>query len=260
MRIFPLATPYTFAVTWRQYIVWRKLIWSALATNIANPLLMLFAFGFGFGRLIDRLDGVSYMAFVVPGMIAYSAVFSASFETTIGSFSRYHMQKNWDATLSTPVTLSELLFGEVLWAALKAMISAVAVLIVGALWGGIPSLIGALFALPVLFVASIGFACYGLVATSFAKGYDFFSYFFTFWITPMFVFSGVFFPLEQLPVYVRAISWMLPMTHLVEIVRSLSIGQPITLAAFAMHMGYMLILSAAAFWLAFRNMRRRMFD
>ena len=260
MPIIRLATPYTLAVTLRQYVVWRKLIWSAMATNVANPILMLFAFGFGMGRLIDTIDGVSYMAFVVPGMIAYSAMFSASFETTIGSFSRYYMQRNWDATLSTPVNLSELLFGEVLWAAIKAMISAVAVLAIGTLWGGVPSFTGALIALPIVFVASIGFACCGLVATSFARGYEFFSYFFSFWVTPMFVFSGVFFEIDRFPVYVQTVAWVLPMTHLIEIIRPLTIGDTVSVGAFALHMGYLLVLTVAAFALAYRNMRRRMFD
>ena len=183
-----------------------------------------------------------------------------AFETTIGSFSRYYIQRNWDATLSTPVTLSELLFGEILWAALKAMISAVAVLIVGAAWGGIPSIMGALFALPIVFVASIGFACCGLVATSYAKGYEFFSYFFTFWITPMFVFSGVFFEVTRFPEYVQVIAWILPMTHLIEIIRPMSVGAPVDLGWVAVHMGYILALSVAAFFLAYTKMRRRMFD
>ena len=260
MQTFPLATRYSIAVTRRQYIVWRKLIWSALATNVANPVLMLFAFGFGLGALVDSIDGVSYMAFVVPGMIAYSAMFAASFETTIGSFSRYYMQRNWDATLSTPVTLSELLFGEVLWAALKAMVSAVAVLIIGALWGGIPSLEGALFALPIVFVASLGFACYGLVATSFARGYEFFSYFFSFWITPMFVFSGVFFEIDRFPDFVRVIAWILPMTHLIEIIRPMTIGTSLDAGMVALHLSYLFVLSVGAFALAYRNMRKRMFD
>ena len=135
-----LAAPITstLAVTWRQYVVWRKLLRSSIATNVLNPILFLFAFGFGLGRFIDTMQGVSYMAFVVPGMIGYAAMFAASFETTIGAFSRYYLQRNWDAVLSTPVTLRELLFGEVLWATLKAMISAICVMVVGWLWAASP--------------------------------------------------------------------------------------------------------------------------
>ena len=260
MAFVPLATPYTLAVTLRQYVVWKKLIWSSLATNIANPILFLFAFGFGLGRFIDSIGGVSYLVFVVPGMVAYSAMFSASFETTIGSFSRYYMHRNWDATLATPVTLSELLLGEVLWAAVKAMLAAISVLTVGWLWGGVPVLAGALIALPIVFVASVGFACYGLVATSLARGYEFFSYFFTFWVTPMFVFSGVFFEIDRFPAPVQAIAWALPMTHLIAIIRPLSAGLPLDLGWAAIHLGYTILLTVAAFIIAYRRMRKRMFD
>ena len=256
----PLATGYSIAVTWRQYLVWRKLIWSSLATNVANPLLMLFAFGFGLGRFIETINGIDYLAFVVPGMVAYSTMFAASFETTIGSFTRYYMQRNWNAVLATPVTLSELLFGEVLWAALKGMLSALCVFIVGWMWGGIPSIGGALIALPLVFVASVGFACYGLVATSLAKGYEFFSYFFSFWVTPMFVFSGVFFEIDRFPVFVQWISWALPLTHLVAVIRPLTAGTPLDPGMAAIHIGYTLILTVAAFVIAYRKTRQRMFD
>ena len=260
MALVPIATLYSLAVTRRQYIVWKKLIWSSLVVNVLNPILFLFAFGFGLGRFIDTIGGVSYLVFVVPGMVAYSAMFSASFETSIGSFSRYYMQRTWDATLATPVTLSELLFGEVLWAALKAMLSAVAVLLIGWLWGGIPALGGALIALPIVFLASLGFACYGLVATSLARDYEFFSYFFTFWITPMFIFSGVFFEIDRFPVPVQAVAWALPMTHLIAVIRPLTTGLPLDLGWAAVHIGYTVLLTVAAFIIAYRRMRKRMFD
>ena len=109
-------TRHSFAVTRRQYLVWRKVIWASLSTNVANPILFLFAFGFGLGAVVDRMAGLSYLAFIVPGMMAYSAMFAASFETTVGSFSRLDFQKTWDATLATPVTLLELVLGEALWA------------------------------------------------------------------------------------------------------------------------------------------------
>ncbi|MFP3921617.1 MAG: ABC transporter permease, partial [Dichotomicrobium sp.] len=181
------------AVTQRQFIVWRKLIASALAANVANPLLFLFGFGLGLGQFVERMGDVPYLAFVVPGMTAYAAMFAASFETTIGAYTRYQQQGNWDAIMATPVTLAELLLGEVLWAALKALLSAVCVILVGWAWGGVLSVPGALIALPLVFAASLGFACFGLVATTHAHGYEYFSYFFSFWITPMFVFCGVFF-------------------------------------------------------------------
>jgi lipooligosaccharide transport system permease protein len=251
---------FAMAIVWRHFLVWRSLIWSSLASNVLNPILFLFAFGFGLGAFIDTMAGVDYLAFIVPGMVAYAAMFAASFETTIGAFSRFWMQRTWDAMLSTPVTLLELLSGEIIWAALKAMFSAVSVLAVGAVWGGLPSLTGALLALPVVFLASVGFACYGLVATSRAHGYEFFSYFFTFWITPMFIFSGVFFDISRFPDAVQWFAWVLPMTHLVALIRPLMTGTDLSVLNACIHLGYTLALTALAFWLTYRTLRQRMFD
>jgi len=248
------------AVTQRQFIVWRKLIWSALATNVANPLLFLFAFGLGLGRFVDEMGDLPYLAFVVPGITAYAAMFAASFETTIGAYTRYQQQGNWDAVMATPVSLAELLLGEVLWAAMKALLSAVCVLAVGWAWGGVTSVSGALIALPLVFAASLGFACFGLVATAYARGYEYFSYFFSFWITPMFVFCGVFFDTDRFPVAVQAISWAFPMTHLIAIVRPLTTGASLDLLMTLLHVAYLTAISVLAFFVAYRETRRRMFD
>ncbi len=248
------------AVTHRQYIVWRKLIWSALATNVANPLLFLFAFGLGLGQFVERMGDLPYLAFVVPGIMAYAAMFAASFETTIGAYTRYQQQGNWDAIMATPVSLAELLLGEVLWAALKALLSAVCVLAVGWVWGGVLSLAGALIALPLVFAASLGFACFGLAATAYARGYEYFSYFFSFWITPMFVFCGVFFDISRFPAAVQVISWLFPMTHLIAIVRPLTTGAALDPFMVMLHIAYLAAISSLAFFLAYREARRRMFD
>ena len=162
-------------------------------------------------------------------MMAYSAMFAASFETTIGSYARFNMQKTWDAVLATPVSLIELLLGEAFWAAAKALFSAVCVLVVGVIWGGIGWLAGALLSLPLIFIASFAFAACGLAATAHAKTWEFFSYFFTFWVTPMFVFSGVFFGIDRFPGYVQPVVWVLPMTHVIEVIRPLTAGQPLAL-------------------------------
>ncbi len=248
------------AIWRRNALVWRRLFWSSMANNLANPLLFLFAFGSGLGATIERMDGIDYLAFVVPGMVAYSAMFAASFEATISAFTRFHQQRTWDAILATPVTLLELLLGEALWAASKAMVPAVGVLVVGWLWGGVPSPSGALASLPVVFLASLGFAAQGLAATAFAKSYEFSNYYFTFWITPMFVFSGVFFAIGRFPDYVAAVSWLLPMTHLVEVIRPLTAGGELAPAAAALHLGYLVALGVLPFHFAYRRIGGRMFD
>ena len=251
---------HSLAVTRRQYLVWRKVVWSSLTTNVVNPVLFLFAFGFGLGAVVDRMGGLSYLAFVVPGMMAYSAMFAASFETTIGSFSRLDFQKTWDATLATPVSLLELLLGEAIWATCKAMISAICVLVVGALWGGVGSAGGALSSLPLILLGGFTFAACGLAATAYARSWEFFSYFFTFWITPMFIFSGVFFGVDRFPDYVEWVAWLLPMTHLIEVVRPLVAGQDLGLLQALGHTLFVAALGALAFVVAYRRLKTRLFD
>ena len=260
MREAQAIAAHSLAVCRRQYLVWRSIIWSSLTTNVASPLLFLYAFGFGLGAVIDDMGGLGYLAFVVPGMMAYAAMFAASFETTIGSYARFNMQRTWDAVLATPVRLTELLLGELLWAACKAMLSAVCVLIVGAAWGGVGSLGGALLSLPVIFLASCAFAACGLAATAHAKSWEFFSYFFTFWVTPMFIFSGVFFSVDRFPDYVEPLAWILPMTHVIELVRPLTSGRGLDIGALFVHLGYLVALCVVAFVLAHRRLRVRMFD
>jgi lipooligosaccharide transport system permease protein len=248
------------AVWHRQYLVWRKLLWSSLVTNVLNPLLFLLAFGFGLGAVIARQGGVDYLAFVVPGMMCYSTLFVASFETTVSAYARFALQRTWDATLATPVTLTGLLLGEALWAASKAMLSVLCVLLIGGLWGGIASWPGALLALPVLLVAGLGFAAQGLLATSLARGFEFFSYFFTFWTTPMFVFSGVFFELERFPPLIRAVAWLLPMPHLIAVVRPMTTGQAMAFLPTIGHLAYLLAFTIVPFLVARHRLAARMFD
>lgn len=254
-------SPAAAAAIWRrQYLVWRKLIWSSLATNVCNPLLFLFAFGFGLGAVMAEQEGVAYLAFVVPGMMCYTTMFVASFETTVSAFARYSLQRTWDAALATSVTLEEMLFGEALWAASKAMLSAGCVLAVGGLWGGVLSWPGAIAALPVLFLAALGFAAQGLLCTAFARGFDAFSYFFTFWTTPMFVFSGVFFSLDRFPPVVGTLAWALPMPHLLALVRPLTTGAGLEPLAAVGHGLVLLAYLIVPFAVATAKIRTRMFD
>lgn len=258
---------HALAVWRRQQFVWRQLMLGSFVTNVCEPILFLFAFGFGLGAVIDEMEGLSYLAFIVAGIICYTVMFSASFETSIGSFARYQLQKTWDGIIATPVTLSELLLGEALWAATKALFAAICVMAVGGLWGRfagdtavIASLSGALLALPCLALGAWCFACCGLAATSMAKSWEFFSYYFTFWVSPMFVFGGVFFSIERFPWFIQAAAWLLPMPHMVSVVRPLTTGQAIDVLPTLGHLAYLLALSALAFWIANKRMAKRMFD
>lgn len=251
---------YTLAVTYRHYLTWRKVLTSALANNVGNPILFLFAFGFGMGQFIDVMGGVRYLDFIVAGMVAQAAMFAASFEGALMSFIRYRREQVWDAVLATPVTLGELLQAEVLWAACKAMVSGVSVMLVGGLIGGIPSLTGALVAVPVVFIGAAMFAACGLAASAAARGVEFFSVFLTFFMTPMFVFSGVFFDIGRFPEWLQWVAWGLPMTHMLAVIRPLMVGTELGLGPAMLHIGVMVAVGGAAFGFAYGRVKRKMFD
>src|SRR4029077_5765208 len=160
---------YSRAVWRRHALVWRRLIGPSLATNVLDPLIFLFAFGYGLGAVIDQVGGMNYLGFVVPGMMGYAAMFAASFESTVSTYARFHMQRTWDAILATPVTLTELMLGEMSWAATKGLFASCCVIAVGFVWGGIGNPWGLVLALPVLALGAGCFACCGLVVTAYAK-------------------------------------------------------------------------------------------
>lgn len=253
-----------YALWFRHVLVWRSMFWSSLSSNVFNPLLFLFSFGFGLGGVIESMEiggqAIPYMAFIVPGMMAYGGMFSASFETSISAFARYYMQSYWDQVLSSPAQLQHLIWGEIIWATTKAMFAVACVFAVGFAFGGIGNGLTSLIALPFMVLGCLCFSACGMVATSFAKSFEMFSYYFTFWVTPMFIFSGVFFPIDRFPEFVQYFSFILPMTHLVDVIRAVCAGIELDLATYAYKLAYIVALTAAAYVLAYKNMKKRIFD
>jgi lipooligosaccharide transport system permease protein len=246
----------------RNFLVWKKLAVPSLVGNIAEPLMWLVAFGYGMGALVGQVnvatpDGttaVPYILFLASGSICMSAMNAASFEALYSAFSRMHVQKTWDGILNAPVRLDDVVLAEMLWAAFKALFTVVAILGV-MLALGISHSPKLLLALPVLLFVGITFACIALVFNALAQGYDFFTYYFTLFLTPMMFLSGVFFPREQLPAAVRAFSDWLPLTHAVALVRPLFMDrwpeQPL------LHGATLLVWAVGGFWIALTLTRRR---
>jgi lipooligosaccharide transport system permease protein len=208
----------------RNLLVWRKLAVPSVLGNIAEPLITLVAFGYGLGSLVGTVAGLPYIQFLASGSIAVSAAMAATFEALYSAFSRMHVQKTWDSILNAPIALDDIVFAEMLWAAMKSMFSVLAILVVIAVLG-ISRAPTMLLALPVLAFVGVTFASVALVFNALAKGYDFFTYYFTLVMTPMTFLSGVYFPLDQMPPWLQAVAQVLPLTAAVELVRPLIIGQ-----------------------------------
>ncbi len=169
---------------------------------------------------------MSYIAFLAAGTTASSVMMSASFESMYSALSRMHVQRTWEAIMHAPLTLGDVVLGEILWAASKVVLSGVAIMLVaGAL--GYAQFPGALAALPVIVLAGIAFASLAMIVTALAPSYDFFMFYQTLVMTPMLLLSGVFFPLEQLPAGAQAATQVLPLAHAVALIRPLMLGRPV---------------------------------
>jgi lipooligosaccharide transport system permease protein len=243
------------AVWRRNFLVWRKLAIPSLLGNLADPMIYMFGLGYGLGSLMPRIDGAPYIAFLAGGTLCASTMNAASFEALYSGFSRMHVQRTWDAIVNAPVSLDDVIAGELTWAATKALLSGTAILIVVALLGLTHSPV-AMAILPVIFLAGLTFAALGLIVTALAPSYDFFMYYFTLFITPMTLLSGVFFPLAQLPVALQHAAGFLPLAHATLLVRPLLAGE--VPENWATHVAVLAIVALIAFLIALKLARRRL--
>jgi lipooligosaccharide transport system permease protein len=242
----------------RNLLVWRKLAIPSLVGNIAEPLMWLVAFGYGMGALVGQVtvngQQVPYILFLASGSICMSAMQSASFEALYSAFSRMHVQKTWDGIMNAPVSLDNVVLAEMLWAAFKSLFTVTAIMGV-MLVLGISHSPKLLVAWPILLGVGITFSCIALIFNALAKGYDFFTYYFTLFLTPMMFLSGVFFPLDQLPSAVRVVADWLPLSNAVALVRPLFMDQWPTDAW--RHGLVLLAYASGAFWIALAFTRKR---
>ena len=242
------------AVWQRNFLVWRKLFIASVLTYLADPLIMLFGLGYGLGALLPSVAGMSYVAFFAAGTLCSATMFTASFESMFSGFSRMHGQKTWDAILYAPLTIDDVVAGEIIWAASKAWLSGATILAVVAVFGLATSPLVVL-TLPVAFLVGLAFAAVGMIMTVLAKNWDFFSFYMTLIMTPMTMISGVFFPAEQLPRPVLAVAQMLPLYHGIELVRPLVAGAwPVHVP---LHVVVLLAYAALGYGIALKFARRR---
>jgi len=252
------------SVSWPHAIsVWRRnaslygRTWkSNLLPNFFEPVFYLTAIGVGVGAYIQQMGGTSYVEFLAPGLVCVAAMNGASFEVTYNFFVRLNLEKTYDAMLTTPVEPDDVLAGEVLWALTRAAIYGGAFYIVTAALGYAP-LPRSLLALAVVPLAGLLFAALGMVFSLQILRIDLFSFYFTLFLTPLFLFSGVFFPLEErLAGPWLALAEGLPLLHPVRLARSIFRGDVSWTAAW--DVGYSLIASAALLLWARRAVRRRL--
>ncbi|HEX8011059.1 MAG TPA: ABC transporter permease [Casimicrobiaceae bacterium] len=240
---------------WLRYFdVFRKGLGYYLVTTFAEPFLYLLAFGFGVGSLIGSLQAngeeVSYRRFVFSGILGQTVLFQGFYEASYGGFVRMYYQKIFQAMAVTPITLSEVLWGELVWDASKATLAAAIIASIGVATGDFP-LYAPLAVIPLAFPASLLFAGLGLTVAARSRTIDEISYPQYLLVFPMFLFSGVFFPVEQLPAPLQWLAWALPLTSVNSLMRTLTLG-------FAFQ-AWSIPIMAAWLWVLVAYSRRAMF-
>ena len=232
---------------------WRSTTFSATV----EPTIYLVAFGFGFGSLVSTVGGYDYVQFVGTGTVATAVLFSSAFAAMFGTFIKYQFQHTYDAILAAPVDTEELVTAEVLWIATRAGI-----------YGCVPMLVAMVFGLDPRwtmifvpwfgFLAGLGWASFGVLASAMATSIENFNYIISAVLTPLFLVAGTFFPLDQLPDWAQTLAQLNPLYHLVQLVRH---------AAFGFegwsdlgHLGALLLFAGVMWRLAIWRLEKRLID
>jgi len=219
-------------ISLRAYRVWqrnkdsyKRFYRANLIGALGEPIMYLFGMGLGIGGYLSSLEGMPYIQFIAPGLIMVTAMYSASFECTFGSYTRMTGQKTYHGIIATPLSIGDVVMGDILWGATKSLISGSIMLIViltanlmkGPLIYIIPLLV-------LVFIVGLLFSSMAMIATALSPSYDFFSYYFTLALTPMFFLAGIFFPLAKFPLFIQALAYLFPLTHAVNMSRSFVTG------------------------------------
>ena len=245
----------------RNWLVYRRLWHRSLAFGFLQPVLFLTAMGLGIGALISAQNasafgGVEYIDWLGPGLLAAMAMQTATFESTYPIMNKIMWGRNYEAMLSTPVTIRSIVGGELAWTAFRIGSLASVFLLVLTLFG-IPRSPLALLAVPFAVLVGVAFSSCLIAFTATQKNDVGFSAIFRFVVNPLFLFSGTFFPLTQLPDIGQAIAWATPLFHGVQLIRGSILDQLDPLTA-PLHVGYLLVMLGIGVWLADRNLTRRM--
>jgi lipooligosaccharide transport system permease protein len=248
--------PSAIAAIWTREITlfsryWRSTSFSALV----EPLVYLLAFGFGFGSLIAFIGDIPYIQFLGTGIVASAVLFSSVFAGMYTTFIRRTFQRTYDSLMAAPIDVHEIVLGEALWIATKAGVYGCAPLLAAMLFGLPPSW-GMLLVPFIGFLTGLGFALFGILVSASVPSIDSFNYINSAVITPLFLVSGTFFPLDSAPEWAQRLAYLNPLYHCVELVRDAVFVQLawVDLA----HVAVLCFFAALMGRLAIRTMRLRL--
>lgn len=258
-RSQPTGSP--LRVVHRNLLVYRRTWRGSIFFSFLQPFLFLAAMGLGIGALLDAgstdaLGGVPYLHFLAPGLLAAACMQTGIFECSWPILSKIRWGRNYEAMLATPLDVDDVVVGELGWMALRLGTVAGAFLLIITAFG-IASSPLALLAFPAAVLTGLAFAAAMIGYTATQKHDGGFNVIFRFVNTPLFLFSGVFFPVDRLPQTVQWIAQVTPLYHGAELVRGLTLGR-IGLVEAAVHVTYLVVFFAVAAFIARWSLRRRL--
>jgi lipooligosaccharide transport system permease protein len=253
-----------FRIVQRNAIVYRRIWRGSVFSSFLQPTLYLMSLGVGVGSLIDPRRvaaipaGASYLQFLAPGLLAAACMQVASFESAWPITGKILWRRNYHAILATPLAIDDLIVGELVWIGIRLMTVGSAFVLVGAAFGVTRIASATLVAVLLAVLTGLAFSAPIMAYAATLKTGTNFNIVFRFIITPLFMFSGVFFPVDSLPAPVQWIAEASPLYHGVQLVRGLTLGQ-LEPSIAMLHLIYLLALLVAGFLAARHTFRRKLF-
>ena len=241
----------------RNLVSYKRFVVPTFLVSLVEPLFYLITFGIGMGAYIGYFGGKPYLNFLVPGVLVASVMLSSTFECLYGTFVKMIHEKIFDSLIATPVSAEDAVAGDIVWGTFRGMISGTLMMTVAVFMGVAPSsVLSLLLLLALMILTGLLFASLAMIVTSVSPSFDFFNYYTELIITPMLFFSGVFFPLDRFPGWMKTFSQFLPLTHAVKISRAVYAGEfdGGLIWSFVVILG----LEGIAFFIALKSMKRRL--
>jgi lipooligosaccharide transport system permease protein len=239
----------------RNASIYRRTYKLNILPNFFEPLFFLVAMGIGLGAYLGRISGFDYIDYIAPGLVATAAMYGTSFEVTFNCFVKMKFGKVYDAVIATPLTIEDVGLGELLWGTTRALIYGLVFLGIAAIFGVVHTPLALLAPVAVALIGMM-FSVIGLAFTAVIPVIDYFTYYWTLFMTPMFLFSGIFFPLDRMPEWVQWLAWAMPLHHAVNLMRALMLTGELQAAVPAV--AWIVILTAALFVLPLNLLHRRL--
>lgn len=220
-----------------------------------EPVIYLVAMGTGLSQYLRSVEGIRYIDYIAPGLLAVSAMYGATFEVTWGAYFKMERAGVYRAVAATPLSVEDVALGEMLWGATRATIYGSAFAVVATPFGVFKSA-WAIVTIPGLALVGLMFAAMGALYTYLCKRMEYLAYYWTILLTPMFMFAGIFFPLDRMPSWLQTLAWFMPLHHAANLMRSLMVdGDPVAALRAA---AWIAAFTALIAWMPLRILRRRM--